>query len=215
MEMITTEKARQHPRYNFFIEHDIPMIFICHTLEDYDITWLHRSKKIDENVKNFSAYADYHEDIEDRVSKGIGLFISGNYGVGKTLLAVIMINRYLDVFRLPRQDRVEFVTAETLVRLFGYDLTEKQKLKRDNILEGCRLLVIDDLGKLALTKNAKEIMQVENVVRERYFRMRPTIITSQGDTLSDGIKEILNDRYVCVTLHGESYRNNLNGVDND
>ncbi len=111
--------------------------------------------------------------ILEGVRDGIGAYICGPVGTGKTHLASAVARMAVDEgMGVKVTDMLGILAA--LKATYGGDGTEDGVLR---VLSRCRLLIIDDLGKEAPTEWT--LGQVFRVVNDRYERMMPVIVTTQ------------------------------------
>ena len=111
--------------------------------------------------------------VLDDVRNGVGAYICGPVGTGKTHLASAVARMAVDAgMSVKVTDMLGILAA--FKATYGGSGTEDEVLGR---LSRCRLLVIDDLGKEAPTEWT--LGQVFRVVNDRYEKMRPVIVTTQ------------------------------------
>lgn len=119
------------------------------------------------------AKSDMAKDVFGLVKQGIGAYIVGNVGTGKTYLASAVARLAIDDGMSTRvTDTLDILAS--LKATFGTDESEDDVLSR---LSRCKLLVIDDLGKETPTDWV--LSQVFRIVNDRYEQMRPVIVTTQ------------------------------------
>lgn len=115
---------------------------------------------------------DYLTNYAAYVREGVGLFLHGTAGTGKTLLANLIAK--------------EFVKLGKSVRVFNFsNLLDSytagwkdnvMKARHEHMIKNADLLVIDDIGKELSDKLGAA--QLDAALRTRYANSRPTIITS-------------------------------------
>lgn len=111
--------------------------------------------------------------IIEGVRSGVGAYICGPVGTGKTHLASAVARMAVDEGMSVRVTDMLGILA-AFKATYGGEGSEDAVLGR---LSRCRLLVIDDLGKEAPTEWT--LGQVFRVVNDRYETMRPVIVTTQ------------------------------------
>lgn len=217
MKKVTREEAKASKYYEAFVAFNMPLAFIAAELEDYDATWLDQGDFSAQNQSNFALYLDYVSTIGDKIERGLGLFLAGSFGVGKTMLEVIALKKTIDFFtsRPPQFVdecfRMDYLTGEGLVGLFSYD-GDDNNLNRRLALKTVDVLAIDELTRVPLTASAKEKVLVEGVIRSRAFDLKPTIITSQssaeelGGDMNQALPELLREYFVVCTFVAPSWR---------
>lgn len=107
------------------------------------------------------------------VKRGIGAYICGPVGTGKTHLASAVARLTVDGgLSVKMTDMLGILAA--LKATYGGDGTEDDVLHR---LTRCGLLIVDDLGKEAPTEWT--LGQVFRVINARYEALKPVIVTTQ------------------------------------
>ena len=101
--------------------------------------------------------------------QGMGFYIDGTQGTGKTRLAASIAKELI-----ARSDAVKFRIAPALMEAMR-SRSEENRESTDELAK-CKVLVLDDLGKEAPTAYACE--RLFDIVDERYNAMRPIIVTS-------------------------------------
>lgn len=130
-------------------------------------------KKAGIKPRFIEAKSDMAKDVFGLVKQGIGAYIVGNVGTGKTYLASAVARLAIDDGMSTRvTDTLDILAS--LKATFGTDESEDDVLSR---LSRCKLLVIDDLGKETPTDWV--LSQVFRIVNDRYEQMRPVIVTTQ------------------------------------
>lgn len=134
------------------------------------------SKKIENEIKNVvpPKYIGIETDHNDLSSNPGSLFISGNPGSGKTVLACSIAKKYIR-----DGEKVKFINFPAFIMR----LQSAYKNDKDNpfaiaeeIAKFYGVLIIDDLGAEKLTDFVKQIIYF--IVNEREQRVLTTIITS-------------------------------------
>lgn len=144
----------------------IPKKYVGKTFDDYEVTADNqRAVKL---AKTFV-----------KCKPSAGLYIFGGYGTGKTFLASIIAQNFMQDFR-----RVVFGDVPNLMELI------KQSFDSDaqNPLEtycNCDLLILDDIGAGQITE--WNVGQLYQIINARYNAELPVIITSNLDF--DGLKK--------------------------
>lgn len=111
--------------------------------------------------------------ILEGVRRGMGAYICGPVGTGKTHLASAVARMAVDEGMSVRVTDMLGILA-AFKATYGGEGSEDAVLGR---LSRCRLLVIDDLGKEAPTEWT--LGQVFRVINDRYENMRPVVVTTQ------------------------------------
>jgi DNA replication protein DnaC len=145
------------------------------------------------------------------LSEGRNVVLLGPPGVGKTHLAIS-----LGVITAELGHRVYFTTAMEMARRLSKALAENKLHRELNNLTRPKLLIIDEVGYLALdTAQASLVFQA---IASRYERHQPIVLTS-NKAFSDWGAIFANDpvmasaaldrllhRATVINIRGESYR---------
>ena len=154
------------------------------TFENYKIT--NKNKKAYENIKK---YVD--KLIKETTNKG--LFITGDYGVGKTYLASCIANEIIK--------NGKSVIFGTLIQLLDFirdsyrdsEVSDKDYL---NLYSSVELLIIDDLGKEKPTEWVLEKLFL--IVNNRYNNYLPIVITTNYNRNQLRERLCINKNYSIV-----------------
>jgi DNA replication protein DnaC len=143
--------------------------------------------------------------------EGRNIVFLGPPGVGKTHLAIA-----LGVLTAEIGHRVYFVTAMELVRKLSKAMAENRLHRELNSLIHKKLLIVDEVGYLAL--DAAQSALLFQVLSRRYDRELATILTSNkgftewaevfgGDPiLASAVLDRLLHRCTVLNIRGDSYR---------
>jgi DNA replication protein DnaC len=141
----------------------------------------------DSNRKAFDLAQKYVSGFDEYARRGVGLYIYGSYGSGKTHLASAIT---IDLMR--RGVPVIFESAREILSgvKSAYDAHESEydALK---IYLTAGLLVIDDFGKSRATAWSLDVLY--GIISSRHEDMRPTVVTSNYDTASIVDKFSMNE----------------------
>jgi DNA replication protein DnaC len=126
------------------------------------------------------------------------LLFQGNYGSGKTHLAVAIANH-----RLERGENVLFMTVPDLLDHLRSTYGPTSEMEYDDLFERVRnspLLVLDDLGAESATPWAQEKMF--QLINHRYLHRLNTVITTnvELDKLDPRIRSRLVDRQLAESI---------------
>lgn len=169
---------------------NIPKRYRHLTLEDYD-----SDKYNQQAIKK----------AQKAINQGIGLFIHGSYGTGKTMLASILAQQLI-VKGVP----VYFTSiAELLYKLETFP-REDNTLIFDRI-DRAKFLVIDDLGAEGTTPRIESL--IFKLINDKYNNNNPVIVTTNlradEDPPTEALKRVfsrLKGTCVEVTLGGADRR---------
>jgi DNA replication protein DnaC len=164
----------------------------------------------------------YAENWQEMAEKGLGIYLYGEFGVGKTHLAACLANVLIgeiahiplqkDHYGMPKNPKFPpvlltnlFEISKAIKATFGKSSSENEQ----NLIEKfsrCDFLFFDDLGKEKFTKNAEESWIngiLFDIINRRYNCLKPTIFTSNY-SISElvkicGLSEATADRITEMT----------------
>ncbi|MDD5649696.1 MAG: ATP-binding protein [Candidatus Nanoarchaeia archaeon] len=158
-----------------------------------------------EQIKNIEKYIN---SIDKAAENGIGLYLSGSHGVGKTALAIIIlktaINNYFSSFFSRSTEIVEFIRS-------GWKNDDK-KAYFSYVVNNCKFFVIDDIGRLFDQISKSERANIDEIFTKRDDSNLCTIITANHplevnkDLLGDALYSNFKERLIEIKLLGEDYR---------
>jgi DNA replication protein DnaC len=158
--------------------------------------------------KAFAAVQEYINVLPKNLELGTGLYLYGDPGIGKTLLASYILQAGL---RLGKS--CTFYTFNSLLTTFtdAWRNKDAQEEVESNVLNS-DLLVLDDLGReFKSNKNLHESI-LDTVLRTRAGNMKPIILTSNfdrydvKDTYGAIIIDLFKESLKAVHVTGESRR---------
>jgi DNA replication protein DnaC len=164
---------------------------------------------IESNIEQFKKIEKYIGSIEKAANGGIGLYISGSHGVGKTAIAIIILMHAI------RNYRSAFFSRSTEILDFfrsGWK-NEDKKAYWSYVVNSSTFFVIDDIGRLFSEVNEYERANIDDIFTKRDGANLCTIITANHsletnkDLLGDAIYSNFKERLIEVKLIGEDYRN--------
>jgi DNA replication protein DnaC len=164
---------------------------------------------IESNQEQLRKIEKYIASIDKAAKEGIGLYISGSHGVGKTALAIIIlktaIKHYYSAFFSRSTEIIEFVRS-------GWK-NEDKKAYWSYIVNNSMFFVIDDIGRLFSQIIEHERANIDDIFSKRDDANFCTIITANHpletnkDLLGDALYSNFKERLIEVKLLGEDYRN--------
>lgn len=127
------------------------------------------------------------------------LLFSGNYGSGKTHLAVAIAN-----YRLEQGDEVLFMTVPDLLDHLRATFAPSTEIAYDDLFERLRnvpLLILDDLGAESATPWAQE--KLFQLINHRYLHRLCTVVTTNVDLerIDPRVRSRLLDRTLTVQIN--------------
>lgn len=142
---------------------------------------------------------------------GIGLFMYGPYGVGKTLLANVILKELL-----AQGYTVRMITLSTLVTMFtGSWYSDEVRNEFLEITRQVDFLGIDDLGKEFKGSTDLGVKVFDNIVRYRLQSNLPIIFTANispkelSDYYSASTSSMLNEMCAVVQVTGDDHRSSF------
>jgi len=166
-------------------------------------------ESIEANIEQIKKIEKYIGSIQKAAKEGIGLYISGSHGVGKTALAIIIlkiaIQNYYTGFFSRSIDVIEFVRS-------GWK-SEDKKAYWSYVVNNNMFFVIDDVGRLFNQVSDSERANIDEIFTKRDDSSLCTIITANHsletnkDLLGDALYSSFKERLIEIKLLGEDYRN--------
>jgi DNA replication protein DnaC len=159
--------GQQRRLYTRYLHAGIGILYQRLTMEDFEAQSPAEALAV-------QAVRDYIDSAEAYISRGIGLFISGPVGVGKTLLGMLVLkelvkaeyNCYATTFSN---------TVEAFTSTWG-DNEEKRRFADRFMFSD--VLFLDDLGQEQRTSNRLPQTTFDRILRTRVQDGRPTILTT-------------------------------------
>lgn len=146
------------------------------------------------------------------ISRGVGLLLWGDLGVGKTLAATLLLK---DLVKLGYS--CYCTTFAAMVEMFtaGWRDPLEQRYFQSKVV-GSEVLLLDDLGREMKRKNKLSESTFDDVLRRRVQDGRPTFITTNQNLieLRDGyggaIMSLLSEQSIAYQVTGKDYRPEAN-----
>ena len=169
----------------------------------------------EEYIKAVERCKKFCERWEQVRAKGVGIYLYGDIGTGKTLLTACIGNRLLE-----KGVAVLFTSFLEIARALKdkYSRNESELSFMKN-LEQVDLLILDDIGTEVIVKSTKEKSwlqeKIYEIINARYVQKKSTIFSSNESVLElhikCGMQEKTVDRIVEMStvrleLRGTSYR---------
>lgn len=148
----------------------------------------------------------YINKIDIAYNNGIGVYLFGNFGTGKTSLANIILKEALKTGRYS----VYNITLSTLIDKYMDRFSEKSQSFINNVINK-GFLSIDDVGKEYRNDSGFVETKLNDVLRYRNGMNFPTILTSNKPVedikeYGQSIYSIIKGFYVPVHVLGRDYR---------
>lgn len=209
---------------------NVPRIHRTTTIEDFKIIGDKNEKE--QNRSEFEKFKKYYNNIEENLENGIGLYICGPIGVGKSMLMTLTLMRAINIcsqwndsfdeitetskfedIMLNYKHTAYFIQATTLGQYMFTQNLDDNEMKIRRMLKKFTVLAIDDITKMLETKIGNEISFVDDILRTRYYMKLTTMMTSQmplnelPKKLSEPIHDLVRHRCIELTFIGPSQRN--------
>lgn len=177
------------------------------TFENLD---LNRPADFQRAVERCKKYCENWDEVK---KQGLGIYLYGDVGTGKTKLTACIGNYLLSKFETVLFTNFYEIAKQIKKSFVDSTLTESAFVER---LTNVDLLIIDDLGTEILTKNGEKTWlqdKIYDVINARYISQKPTIFSSNEslvDLVECGLMKKIVDRIAAMTvkieLRGSSYR---------
>ena len=194
------EEGKDHIEHIRFLKRTIGKKYLDKTFSNFD-----KSK----SPKAYDACRLYAKNFLSNRNEGIGLFITGPVGSGKTHLVSAIIDYIARLHKRKVKDLIFKSSANLLSEIrFSFDSKSTESLVKG--FETADLLVIDDLGIEKSSDWTHEIFH--KIIDSRYSNLMPVIITSNFTDIE--LKEKMSERIISriyemcrgIKLTGKDYR---------
>lgn len=138
----------------------------------------------------------------NKVKKGV--YLQGDVGRGKTMLACAIFNNYLG------QGKLKFIVVDELIRRIKEAFGGGREFELSKYMEA-ELIVLDDLGAEKMTEFVEG--EIYNIINYRYNKKLPTIITSNINWNDLPEKYEMNGKRIASRISEMCGSFNLNGKD--
>lgn len=145
-----------------------------------------------EKVKiNLNKFVDmYVKNSEENIKTGNGFLLNGPTGRGKSLTAMKTIMKLTD-----KGYKCYFTTVKQFLEIIKKSWEDEEHKNLLNYIYNCDFLVCDDLG-TELHKTDWTITEIDSLFRHRYFKRKPTIMTTNS-SIND-LKEKYAQRIISL-----------------
>lgn len=169
----------------------------------------------DIDLRAFEALNEFKENIVDHVNKGEGLYIWGeNTGNGKTSWACKIMGYYFRkiAFSSGLENEGLYIYLPTFLDDLrnSYNTSSPEFEEELEMVKGCRLLIIDDIGAERVTEWVRE--RIVSIINTRASNGLCTIYTSNLSL--KGLTDKLGDDRISSRIKGSVQEINLLGKDN-
>lgn len=154
---------------------------------------------------------DYVENAHYYLNRGMGLLLHGEVGTGKTFLSTLLMKQLLALSGVDGY----FTNFNQMLDNFASGWTnDKNRLWFDKRVKNAALLVVDDIGKEHIGRNAMATSMVDTIFRTRTQNLLPTIVTTNlslndfKTSYSSGVMDLLTETSITHEFAGISWRKN-------
>lgn len=167
------------------------------------LTW----SDVDPSTNGLTSVLEYVENHQRYIKRGMGMYIHGDHGSGKSLVANLIIKDLVNA----GYDCYATTFAATIDQLADSwrDPDDRRRFERRFMLS--KVLLLDDLGRnLSTTKLAPSTF--DTILRTRVQEDRPTIVTSNlsADAIEkrydSGVLSLLVEQSIEVYMDSPDYR---------
>jgi DNA replication protein DnaC len=158
-----------------------------------------------EVVKTLQAYVCKHEDYVDQ---GLGLLFTGARGIGKTMLATLVLK---ELIRAGYGCRYSTYSSAMEMYTAGWrDRDERRRFEEKFV--HTKVLLLDDMGREAKSSNNMQESTFEHILRNRVQSCRPTILTTNLDygdleeAYGSSAMSLLSEQSMVMEMTGDNFR---------
>lgn len=151
---------------------------------------------------------NYIEKSDPYVDRGMGLFISGSIGTGKTLIANLVLKAFVK-----KDYDCYFTTFSQTIESFTstWGSQENKEWFAERFMRS-KVLCLDDLGRELRSSNKLPASTFDHILRARTQNCRPVILTTNLNPIEvnrgygAGVLSLLMQSSIGVHLHGNDFR---------
>jgi len=185
-------------------------------LEDAGIYKRWHDKKLDDFTKNeevLRTIKKYLKNSKDAYEDGIGFYLHGPNGVGKTHILMTSFKELID-----KRFTVRVISLTTLIGLFtGSFYNEEKQEQLMTVMKRVNFLGIEEIGKQINSEKSKDMVThiLETVIRYRVQCKKPTWFTSNmkpsamAEIYNEDIASMLRECSVHLLVDGEDERRTI------
>lgn len=170
----------------------------------------------DYGKKVYDEVVEYANNLSNARKNGISLFLWGNFGTGKTLLAVCVLKE-----AIKQGFTAQMTSLGGIIEVYAEGWSNpSQKENFNRRVKNVDFLLIDDVGKEYRAKN-NDLVEVafDNLIRYRVFRRKPCILTTNTDiskvqtVYGQSLASLLYGKCINVEVKGGDYRKLIQAKD--
>ena len=151
---------------------------------------------------------DYVRGHEDYIDQGLGLLFTGKRGIGKTMLATLVLKELIRA-GYP----CYFSTYPVAMEMHSAGRRGRNEKRRfEEKFLNTRVLLLDDIGREAKSSNKMQESTFEHILRHRVQFCRPTIVTTSlsYEDLEEGYGasavSLLSEQSRVMDMTGDNFR---------
>lgn len=158
---------------------------------------------------------DYRTYLDPFAARGLGLFLIGPKGVGKTMLNTLVLKEFIKRGMKGFYIRFADVTDQITAGWGAGDKARAAKEAFDDRFMYTDVLLLDDLGKEFKSANTMSAIHFDNILRARVQTNRVTLLTSNLATdalvsnYGEGVLSLLKEKSMPVPIVGKDFRDGL------
>lgn len=186
---------RQMQLYKHYLNANIGLLYQRLDFQDYE-----------GDLSAIQILYDYLNNYHAMLSNGLGMMLSGDPGVGKTLIVMLggkeLVKLGCSVYATTMAEMIEQFTA-------GWKDNEEKDIFEKKVVKS-KILVLDDIGKEFQSKLTHPTL--DYVLRQRVMNARPTLITTNihpanfGHRYGTAILSLLSERSLSYHVEGADFR---------
>jgi DNA replication protein DnaC len=169
--------------------------------------------KFEGDTEALKSVRDYLTNIKTLTEKGIGLYLYGSNGVGKTYL---LNSLFKGIIGRGTQASVRVISLSSLINLHALAWGDSAAGIEFKKLRNMRYVGIEEIGKEFNSERSTLAATVlDNFLRHRSQKLLPTFFTSNlvpseiANRYTDDILSLLKEMTVSVLVKGGDFRNTL------
>ena len=171
------------------------------------------AKDFTNDLESLEIVRKYLGNVWSHYKKGVGIYLYGSNGVGKTLLLNIV---FKELIRLKFSARI-ISMSELITKFTSGWHNEETRMSLERTLKEVQFLGIEEIGKEYKNKQTKESTSVglhvlDTIIRHRINESKPIWITSNvhpdqiAEMYSEDIASMLREVAIPLKVLGKDYR---------
>ena len=166
------------------------------------------------NRGNLEKLAKYRNKLAWALERGVGLFIQGHNGAGKSYLGVAVLKK-----AIKEGHTAYFILLEDLINI-GYNAMRNMDLRKElhEFITTVDFLMIDEIDKMHIDRQDTTISLLNSLLHARYCAGKPLIVTSstlKQELVSSSSLGIFNERLLDLTFVGNNRSKILKSLEDE